>query len=240
MTRPFSLKNVATNTLNCDMPSDCIDSYTNTDTDANMAANDLDSKMRRYASSLIAPMNCESRTAQTIERERISEFVVVDLLDQVIYTIQHLAAMCPNLETEIKCLENLLTKDSICSFFETEMKDRDIQQKQYEVEIEYYKAKVQSESFQIKKDELDMNVKEYELAIERTRLEERRLKTIEMEQKRQVIKKASEIFESSEMIELCCTQYESLFQWIDVPATFESMARDIMLETDIYEMIDEE
>ena len=171
--------------------------------------------------------------------EAKSEFMIVDLMDQMMFTMQHMGALLPNQEMESACLGQLLNKETLLELVEKEIRDRELQQRQYELEVEYYKSKVIAGGHQVQREELILHQQQLEMKMVEVGIISRQTDMAQIERQRQVIKLAQILFDDEAMIDVCCEHTDKLYPFLDVPNMFRKAVQEYCgsENVDIYEMI---
>ena len=109
--------------------------------------------------STMTEMRMVSSTSQTHLNED-PEFMVVDLMDKILFRMQQMAALCPTDEMESMCLEQLFDRELLQSMIQAEILVKETEMKEHQLEIEYYKSKVLMEQVSIEKEDRKRKVLE--------------------------------------------------------------------------------
>ena len=168
-----------------------------------------------------------------------SEFMIVDLMDQMMFTMQHMGALLPNQEMESACLGQFLNKETLLELVDKEIKDREMQQRQYELEVEYYKSKVLASGHQVQREELALRQKQMEMKMVEFGVISRQTVMAQIERQRQVIKLAQILFDDEAMIDICCEHTDELYPFLDVPNMFMKAVKRYCghENVDVYDMV---
>ena len=171
-----------------------------------------------------------------------SEFMIVDLMDQLMFSVQQMGALLLDPTTESRCIEELLSKQTVLELVNKEILDRELQQKQYALEVDYYKTKIYSNEIGLRNREIDLENQKMLLKEKEIGILERELTIKTIEQQRQVVMIAKDHF-TQEMVENCYISYEMLFPLVDFPEMFVEKAKSIWSCKDpeeVYEIVFQE
>eukprot|EP00835_Amoeboradix_gromovi_P004468 NODE_349_length_10402_cov_0.251286.p5 type:complete len:242 gc:universal NODE_349_length_10402_cov_0.251286:1489-2214(+) len=167
-----------------------------------------------------------------------SEFMIVDLMDQMMFSIQQMGALLQP-EMEQQCLSSLLAKDMLLELVSKELFDRELQIKLYAMEVDYYKAKVSSEMVKLENRKLDFKDIEMQNEICAKDLQHNDLIIMETEQQRQVAKLAQILYDDEDAVDECLANYKDLYAFVDVPNMFIRNANMVIGKdaNDVYDMV---
>ena len=170
-----------------------------------------------------------------------SEFMIVDMMDQLMFTISHLGALLPNPELEADCLKDLLTKESIMELVQVEVRDKEMQVKRYELDIESSKQKLYMEELVLKEEQNALKIKELQLLEQKQQMDKQNQELERLEYQKRVVQVATTVFDEPDTIYKCSTIYSMLYAFTDSTDMFIHVASKygISEHKEPFELIDE-